>query len=519
MQSWKLELFAHLSGIWQYRWHGLATAWVVCVLAWLGIAIYPNTYTSEAQVYIDTNTLLRPLLKGLAVTTDTTQEIKVMLRTLLTDPTLERVVRATNPKAPSMSSGQMQDAVVHLRNDITLTNLRTKDLYGIAYSDRDAAHAQLVAQTLVSVLIDSSLGGQRRNSDRVGTFIDNQISEYEKKLEAADKRRADFKTRYLDFFTSTPGGDKVGGAGDVVAAQAAVTQAQKALDEAVDRRNSLSTQLAATPKTLDVNSPLPATMDSTGTAINPRAQLAAAIAKLNVLRSRYTDQHPEVVAQNRLIARLKSHPFGDSGTGGVSNPTYVMIMSKLTDTETEVAVDSSRLEDAKKRLEDAKKLAEKAITVQREYQNLDRDYKVLHQNYETLASRRESANITQAAGDQQSAFVFRVISPPLKPNRPAAPNRLLLNAAALLLGIGAGGGLAFALSQFSGRFLSVEQLTKAFELPVLGAITTVRNGPDTVAAQVSTTYFVAGLGLLIVGYLIVLFFFHTVVGGSGGPLL
>jgi hypothetical protein len=70
----------------------------------------------------------------------------------------------------------------------------------------------------------------------------------------------------------------------------------------------------------------------------------------------------------------------------------------------------------------------------------------------------------------------------------------------------------------SGRFLSMEQLTEAFELPVLGAITVVRTGPDTVAAQRSTTYFVAGLGLLIVGYLIVLFFFHTTVGGGVGTL-
>ena len=77
-----------------------------------------------------------------------------------------------------------------------------------------------VAQTLVSVLIDFSLGGQRRDADQVGTFLDNQIANYEQKLEAADKRRADFKTAHLEFFASTPNGDKVGGAGDVVAAQA-----------------------------------------------------------------------------------------------------------------------------------------------------------------------------------------------------------------------------------------------------------------------------------------------------------
>jgi polysaccharide chain length determinant protein (PEP-CTERM system associated) len=518
MQSWKLKLFLYLNAIWQYRWQGLSAAWVVCVLAWLGVAIIPNTYESVAEVYIDTHTLLRPLLHGLAVTTDPNQEINVMLQTFFTDSTLQRIVRATDPEAPSMSSSQMQDAIVRLRNKISLKNSRAKDLYSIAYRDRDPAHAQLVAQTLVSLLIDSSFGGQRRDADQVGIFLDNQIANYERKLGAADKRRADFKTANIEVFARTPNGDKVEGAGDVVAAQAAVTQAQNALDDAVERRNSLRTQLAATPKTLDVNAP--AIMDGAGTAITPRTQLNAAIAKLNLLRSRYTDKYPEVIEQKRLIALLKSQHSGDSaGTNGISNPAYVMIMSKLADKETDVAVNRERLKDAKKRLEDANEMAEKAIAVQREYENLDRDYRVLHNNYEALVSRRESAKITQAAGDQQSSFVFRVISPPLKPERPAAPNRLLLNAAVLLVGIGAGGGLALALGLFSGRFLSMEQLKEAFALPVLGAITTVRTGPDMVATVRSTTFFVAGLGLLVVSYLIVLYFFHTGVVSGVGPLL
>jgi polysaccharide chain length determinant protein (PEP-CTERM system associated) len=520
MQSWRLELFANLSAIWQYRWQGLAAAWAVCILGWLGVATIPNTYESTAEVYIDTHTLLRPLLKGLAVTTDPNQEIQVMLQTLLTDPTLERVLRATDPKSSSMSSSQMQDAIVHFRKNILLKNLPAKDLYSISYRDRDPAHAKAVAQTLVSILIDSSLGGQRRDADQVGTFLDNQIANYETKLEAADKRRAGFKAAHLEFFASTPNGDRVSGAGDVVGARAAVTQAQNTLSEAVDRRNSLRAQLGSTPKILDVNSPLPAIMDRSGTAITHRSQLAAAIAKLNMLRTRFTDDYPDVVAQKRLIARLKSQESGDSpGTEGISNPGYVMIMSKLADTESEVVVDRNRLKDAQKRLENAKKMAEKAITVQREYENLDRDYQVLHKNYEALVTRRESAKITQAAGNQQSAFVFRVISPPLKPNRPDAPNRLLLNAAVLLLGVGSGAGLAFALGQFSGRFLSIEQLKEAFELPILGAITTVRTSRDMAAAQVSITLFGAGLGLLVVSCLVILFYSHSGMGVGLEPSL
>lgn len=518
MERWRAPLFSYLSAIWRYRWQGLAAAWAVCVLGWLGVTFVPNTYESSAQVYIDTHTLLRPLLQGLAVTTDPNQEITVMLQTLLSDPTLERVLRATDPQASSLSSGQMQDAIANFRKKIAVASLPAKDVYSIAFRDGDPARAQAVAQTLVSVLIDSSLGGQRRDADQVGTFLENQITNYEQKLEAADKRRADFKAAHLEFFASTPNGDKVSGAGDVVAAQAAVSQAQNALNEAGDRRNSLRAQLESTPKTLSVNSPLPATMDQAGTAISYRTQVAAAIAKLDMLRTYFTDNYPDVVAQKRLIARLKSQPSRDSEeTEGISNPGYVMIMSKLADTESEVAVDQSRLKDAQKRLESARNMAERAITVQREYENLNRDYQVLHNSYEALVTRRESAKITQAAGDQQSSFVFRVISPPLRPNRPVAPNRLLLNGAALFLAIGAGAGLALALAQFAGKFLSIEQLKEAFELPVLGAITVVHTGPDIAAARTSNRLFAAGLGLLVASCLIILFYSYSYSGTGAGP--
>src|SRR6185312_8950986 len=135
MQNWRVELFTHLAAGWRYRWQGLAAAWLVCVCGWFWVATVPNTYESSAQVYIDTNGLLNPLLKGLAVTADPNQEIAVMLQMLLTDPTLERIVRATNPKSSTFSSDRMQDAVANLRKQISLKTLSAKDIYGITYRD------------------------------------------------------------------------------------------------------------------------------------------------------------------------------------------------------------------------------------------------------------------------------------------------------------------------------------------------------------------------------------------------
>jgi polysaccharide chain length determinant protein (PEP-CTERM system associated) len=518
MQSWRVDFFTYLAATWRYRWQGLAAAWVVCLCGWFWVAATPNTYESVAEVYIDTNGLLNPLLRGLAVTNDPNQEIAVMLQTLLTDPTLERIVRATNPNASKMSQEEMHDAVASVRKRISLKTLSAKDVYSITYRDRAPAYAQLVAQTLVSVLIDTSLGGQRRDADQVGNFLDAQIANYQQKLVAADQRRAEFKTLHLDFFAK--GGDRPGGVTDVVAAQAGVTQAQTELNEATDRRDTLRSQLKETPKTLDVNAPLPATMDRTGTAISQQAQLAAALARLTDLRTRYTESHPEVISQKRLVARLRSEKIEDlAGNGSISNPSYTMLLSKLADTETDVATYRNRLEEAKKQLERAKGMAKSAISLQREYENIDRDYQVLQKNYQELVARRESAKITQAAGDQHGSFAFRVISPPARPDRPIAPNRFLLTTAVMIAGIGAGAGLAFALGYLSGTFVNLQQLREAIDLPILGVVTAVRNTADIANARRSNFIFATGLSFLMIASIVVLYHFHAPLAGVRGPVL
>ncbi len=111
MQSWKVQLFSYLSSIWQYRWYGIAATWIICLAGWIGVGIIPDQYQSEAKVYIDTDTLLRPLLKGLAVSNDADQQVSVMLRTLITRPNIEQVIRLTDPRAAAMSPAALQDKI------------------------------------------------------------------------------------------------------------------------------------------------------------------------------------------------------------------------------------------------------------------------------------------------------------------------------------------------------------------------------------------------------------------------
>jgi polysaccharide chain length determinant protein (PEP-CTERM system associated) len=457
---------------------------------------------------------MRPLLRGLVVSTDTQQEIDVMLRTLFTRPNMERVVRATNPKSANWSEPQMQDAVGQLTKNVKLKALGTKNLYEIDFSDPSPVYAQSVAQTLLSVMVDSNVGDQRRESDDAHTFLDQQIAVYEKKIQDADKRKADFRAAHLDVFF---------GGNDVDEAKGDIVKAQQSVDEITARRNSLRAQLGSTPATLDINGPAPIQMGGAGTIDNKRQALGQARAKLDELRATYTEDYPDVVAQKRLVERLKKQinekasPNEDPNLQSVANPAHLMLRTKLADEEVNLAVARDRLAAAQKRLDEAGKNVGTSLMIRQQYSNLDRDYQALKKNYEELVERRESANISQAAGDTQSNMVFRVVESPSLPNRPAAPNRIVFNLLVLLAGVGAGGAAAVALGAVSGRFLTMEQLSQAFALPVLGAVTIARTAADMVRMRRSASFFAAGAGALVASYVVVLFFFHTTV--SGGALI
>jgi uncharacterized protein involved in exopolysaccharide biosynthesis len=85
-----------LQALWRHKWLGVATAWLVCTVGWIGVALIPTKYESSARVYLNADPLLTPLLKGLAADTDPTRQLDFMQRTLLSRPNLEQLVRLTD---------------------------------------------------------------------------------------------------------------------------------------------------------------------------------------------------------------------------------------------------------------------------------------------------------------------------------------------------------------------------------------------------------------------------------------
>src|SRR6478752_2113788 len=255
MQPWKIRLRTYLTGTWHYRWIGMGVTWAVCLIGWLGIALVPNQFQAVAMIYVDTDTMMAPLLKGLTVSTDPEQQVSVMLNTLLARPNLEQVVHLTNPRAASLSSAELARQVQGLQENISIKPLSTKNLFQLSYTDRDPDRGLNVSQTLLSIFIDSNIGGKRHDLEGAQSFLDTKVNEYETLVRQAEARRTKFKQENLDVLTNNVTPDQ---------ARQQVEAARQQLNGAQARLSSLRAQLSSVPKMVYIDGPNPIVLNSGG---------------------------------------------------------------------------------------------------------------------------------------------------------------------------------------------------------------------------------------------------------------
>ena len=510
MQPWKIRLRTYLTGTWHYRWIGMGIAWAVCIAGWLGVALIPNQFQAVSMIYVDTDTMMAPLLKDLTVTTDPQQQVSVMLNTLLARPNLEQVVHLTNTKSNTLSSAEMARQVQNLQDNITIKPLSTKNLFQLSYTDKDPDRGLNVAQTLLSIFVDSNIGNKRHDLEGAQSFLDTKVNEYETLVRQAEQRRTAFRQANIEVLSNTITPDQ---------ARVQVEQARQQYDGAVARLSSLRAQLASIPKIVYIDGPGAMIL---GNGNVPMAggslfqQLAAAKQSLADLKSRFTDDHPDVKAARRQIAQLQSElsaapaaNSGESGSQSVPNPVYVQTQGKLSDAQTDVALQGQRLHEAQSNMDRALKMSSKAIEITAQFQNLDRDYDLVHKTYQELMARRESAKLSQSVNDEQSSITVRIVEPPKKAAFPVAPNRPLLNSAVILIGLLAGLATAIALSINAGRFFAKEQLAAEFDYPIIGVVGRLARADDALNTRRAYTLLAASTGVLVCCYVVVLVAFDA----------
>ncbi len=496
MQEILGQLLSYLWGVWRHRWLALFVAWIGAVGGWIWVWQLPESYVASARVYVDTNSVLRPLLKGLAVQPNVEERIGLLSRTLLSRPNLEKLMRMTDLDLQVTTEKEKEKLLSDLSKSISLrAGRQDKSLYAVRVTDPDRDTAKRIAQALITVFIESSLSGKREDSTGAQDFLDEQIKEYEARLIAAETRSANFRQKHM----GTLGG-KGGYYRNLNSTRTRLRQAKLNLRE--EERKVVNLQ-----RQIDGEDPLYVpSLSPVVKRKNPRSllppentetdeKISMAMSQLSALQLKYTNRHPEVRMVQSLVDELRgqkaaeerarreqvrklneAHKAGESLddlgdlSGMANSPVYLDLKKRLSESKSRVAALRVRVEEYEERVEELEQKVNTIPQIEGQLKQLDRDYGVIKSQHGALLKRRETARMGQDIEQKASDVTFRVIDPPYVPLKPGEPNKTLLNGIVLLAALAVGTGVSFLVSLINPVFFDTRSLSSATGLPVLGAV-------------------------------------------------
>jgi len=514
-----IKVLDELRGAWRFRWWSLIAAWVICAVGWFTILTMPNVYQASARVYVDSRSILRPLLQGLAINPDIASGLDLVRQVILSRPQIEKVARETDldlhartPEQKEMLSRSLQERISIEAADLRARTSQGEGLYIISFRDNNRAKSIEVVDTLLKSFVESALGGKRTGEETAQRFIEEQIADYERRLADAESRLAGFKKNNLGLMPDNRG-DYFG---RMQLEAVELDTVRRTLAVAESRRAEIQRQLSGEEPFLfgfDTGA-ASAAGDSASGDITYRIQ--GLEKQLDELLLRYTDKHPEVIAtratieelrrrQDEELARVKG---GGRATGSLAsslktNPVYQSLEIELKRTQVQMAELRQEVAQRQARVAALRHQVNTVPEVEAELARLNRDYDVTRQQYQELVKRRETASLSEQA-DRAGTVKFDIIEPPSASLEPVAPDRPRLLVLVLLAGLAVGGGLAWFLNQLRPVFHSVHSLTAITGVPVLAAISRTWLERHRQQRQLELVKFCAVTLLLIFGFGLVL---------------
>ncbi len=466
----------YLVGIARFRWLIVIVPAVASPVGWFYVASMPDTFTASAKVFVDTDSVLQPLMQGLAVRMDDHRRIQMMTRLLFGRSTLEKLARMTDLDLRAKNPRQMDEVIDELKNKVQLQRQRG-DIYRLAYTDSDPALAKKVVQSFLTIFVETNLGESRKDQDSAEQFLVREIKEYERRMVDAERKLKEFKARNLPYLS-----DRGGYYSRLQKAKNQLAAAKLDLQVAEERQEELQDQLD------DLESGDAGALSASDTPLSP---LDARIQKLqkqvNDLLLRYTERHPEVITLRRTIARLKKRKAEQeaaakaAGQGEADdeaaaserlaqNPVYQQMRLLVSEADADVASKKAILKEYQRRIKSLQAEVDRVLQVETEQKQLNRDYGLISGNYHKLTQSLEKLRLGRQVDTHAETVRFRVLEPPMVPDKPSGPPRILYSSMVFFGSLLGGVALAFILSLFRPTFFDRKQLGEVLELPVLGSV-------------------------------------------------
>jgi len=491
-----------IRNIWFNRKYIPLLAWLIAPVSWLVIINLPDQYQSTAQVYVDTENQLKPLLEGLTVQSDPDQQIRMIAKTLKSRPILEQVLEDSDLSLYVEDDKDFEKYYGLLQKNLNVNSAKKENRFSLSFKFHDPVIAKKVLESVINIFVERTLGENRSEGDSARFFLQSQLDEYQSRLRTADKALTAFKRKNFGLLPT-----------DGYSFQSQLSTGNKGLAEATLTLQQLLTRLASARRQLATESKYLSVVGESGyISTQYDSRLLQQEALLDELSLKYTDKHPDVVELKNKITELKKLQEKETqakklnvkpAKGGELNPLYQELKLQVSQYAADIAAKRVEVESLEFKLEKLKLKKDLMPQVEAELLDLTRGYEVTKNKYEELLVRKETADLAQQAERNAQEIQFKIIDPPRVPLYPVGPKRVLFIIVATLAGFGAGLGIAFALNQINPVVSNTRELANIAGVPVFGTVSNSQKAAHLEDEIRGNIGFSVAMLLLLLGFLIV----------------
>lgn len=436
------------------------TVLVPLVLALVGAVavsfVLPPRYSSSTLILVAPEQMPANFMPQMN-TEKVTRRLQTLRQEVQSRTRLETVARELDPYG-TLGKEPLINTIERMRSAVTVS-VKGNDAFGIEFEHRDPKMAMLVADRLTTLFMEEVAGARERQVSEAYQFIDTQMQEARARLEEKEAALREFKEQHMGQLPEQVQAN-LATLQRLQLEQQSVAENLRRATDALILQESSGGAAAAGPGGADAPHPLAVL----------RAQLAQ-------LRTRYTDQHPDVKALLSRIATLEAAAATAASAEPDApplDPLAAAAHQRLREARVEVQSQRERLADVDRRIAAFQARVEAAPRREQEILSLTRDYQKLSESYTQLLSKKLDAEMASRLEQRSKGQQFRVIDPAYLPVTPSFPNRGLFALAGALAGLLLGVGLAVTIDYLDPTLKEADEAAAALKLPVLAVIPYVK---------------------------------------------
>jgi len=399
------------------------------------------------------------------VTGDTSQRIRTIIQQVTSRTNLEKVIQEFDLYPEARKQMPMEKVVEMMRKkiDVSIPKTRVINSFTLSFEGQNPVLITEVLNYLSNMFIEENIKQREKQAMNTANFLNAELDKIYQKLVARENALKQYKMEHMgELPEQLPSNNTM-----LERLQSEYETLQESIRRAEDRKLMLSSQRM---------SRVPEAEGHGGHAPEPTT-LSGLKARLETLRSRYTEKHPDIVEIKKRIAELekeqqaaghdkKSMQVASSGNSVLDSEIAFQIKS----IETDIRHMKSDAENIRQQIALYKQRIENTPKREQELMDLTRDYDNLRQTYDSLLTRKIQAEEAAALERRQQGEQFRVIDPARVPEVPVKPQvpRILL--VVFALAIGAGAGAAVGLELLQQKFYDPDDIENTFGLPVIAFV-------------------------------------------------